>query len=96
MGEQALRKLASASKLENTLQAEPATLETGASNRLPHMRRRRKPAANEEAMFEEAMRELLAPEQSQDRDAFEVGPVVSFEKKFWRPEITTSKRRPPG
>jgi len=49
-----------------------------------------------ELMFEETMRDLLAAESAESQKAFEVGPIVSSEKRFWRPDDAPVKRRPPG
>lgn len=89
LGEQALRKLAGAVKLEAALSTEPET-------RLVQDRRpgrlRRQPILTEEAMFEETMRDLL----KQEPGDFELGPVVSAEKQYRMPDEGRVKRRPVG
>ena len=93
MGEQALRKLAGAMKLEKTISSEAEVRPPPFSGTVPDARRRRMPQVSEEAMFEETMRALLATQSSEDQSAFEVGPVVSAEKRFWRPDDNPMKRR---
>ena len=93
LGEQALRNLAGAMKLENKVQSEPTLKEPASVFQIPNTRQRRKPETSEEALFEETMRELLARESPEDQKAFEVRPVVSAEKKFWRPDDMPLKRR---
>jgi len=94
LGEQALRKLAGAVKLESTFHAEPevATEVPKARN----LRRKKKETASAEVIFEETMRDLLAAESKENQAAFEVGPIVSSEKRFWRLDDAPVKRRPPG
>lgn len=93
ISEQALRKLAGAMKLENAIHTEPELKESAAVFRMQNFKRRRKPAVSEETMFEEITRDLLSTESVEDQKEFEVGPVVSAEKKYWRPDDTPVKRR---
>jgi len=96
LGEQALRKLAGAVKLENTFNAEPEVRPALPAAVARNPRRRKKEAASAELIFEETMKDLLAAESSENQKVFEVGPVVSSEKRFWRPDNAPVKRRPPG
>lgn len=87
LGEQALRKLAGAVKLEAALSTEPETRYV--QDQRPK-RLRRKPVLTEEAMFEDTMRDLLLSEPGD----FELGPVVSAEKSYRMPDEGRVKRRP--
>lgn len=87
LGEQALRKLAGAAKLDVALSTEPETRYV--KDRRPR-RLRRMLILTEEAMFEETMRELL----KSDPGDFELGPVVSSEKQYRMPDEGRVKRRP--
>lgn len=87
LGEQALRKLAGAVKLEAALSTEPETRLV--QDKRPR-RLRRQPTLTEEAMFEETMRDLL----KQEPGDFELGPVVSSEKQYRMPDEGRVKRRP--
>ncbi|KAJ9658752.1 hypothetical protein H2198_003498 [Neophaeococcomyces mojaviensis] len=87
LGEQALRKLAGAVKLEAALSTEPET-RTIRDRRPPRLRR--DPVLTEEAMFEETMRDLL----KQEPGDFELGPIVSSEKQYRMPDEGRVKRRP--
>lgn len=89
LGEQALRKLAGAVKLEAALSTEPETRIV--QDKRPR-RLRREPILTEEAMFEETMRDLL----KQEPGDFELGPVVSSEKQYRMPDEGRVKRRPLG
>lgn len=89
LGEQALRKLAGAVKLEAALSTEPETRIV--QDKRPR-RLRREPILTEEAMFEETMRDLL----KQEPGDFELGPVVSSEKQYRMPDEGRVKRRPVG
>lgn len=89
LGEQALRKLAGAVKLEAVLSTEPETRIV--QDKRPR-RLRREPILTEEAMFEETMRDLL----KQEPGDFELGPVVSSEKQYRMPDEGRVKRRPVG
>ena len=93
MGEHALRKLAGAMKLENKVQSDPTPKDPAPVFRIRNARQRKRPEVSEEALFEETMRELLAKESPEDQKAFEVGPVVSAEKRYWRPDDMPVKRR---
>lgn len=87
LGEQALRKLAGAVKLEAALSTEPETRIV--QDRRPR-RLQREPILTEEAMFEETMRDLL----KQEPGDFELGPIVSSEKHFRMPDDGRVKRKP--
>lgn len=87
LGEQALRKLAGAVKLEAALSTEPETRIV--QDKRPR-RLRREPILTEEAMFEETMRDLL----KQEPGDFELGPVVSSEKQYRMPDEGRVKRKP--
>jgi hypothetical protein len=93
LGEQALRKLAGAVKLDAThpLEAE-SRKENDFSPPVTHSKskRRRKVGQTEEAVFEETMRELLKGEP----ESFELGPIVTSEKGFRMPDDAQAKRRP--
>lgn len=88
MGEQALRRLAGAVKVDA---AHPVDAETKkqASAPIRPGRRRKKPDINEEAAFEEAMRDLLKDEPQ----GFELGPIVTSEKQYRMPDDTQTKKR---
>lgn len=86
LGEQALRKLAAAVKLETALSTE-------ADARLIKAKRgpsKKKPVLTEEALFEETMKDLLKSE----RGDFELGPIVTAEKGYRMPDDVRVKRRP--
>lgn len=87
LGEQALRKLAGAVKLEAALSTEPEYRYV--RDRRPR-RLQKGPVLTEEAMFEETMRDLLVSEPGD----FELGPVVSCEKQYRMPDEGKVKRRP--
>lgn len=93
LGEQALRKLAGAFKLDA---AHPLDHESRKPKEmalplpLRSQRRRRKPDPTEEAVFEDTMGELLKAEP----DGFELGPIVTWEKGYRMPDDAQVKRRP--
>ena len=86
LGEQALRKLAGAMRLDGAMSNEPEMKYV--KDRRPR-RLKKSPIETEEAMFEHVMREMLdvAPKD------FEMGPVVSSEKQFRMPDEGSVKRR---
>lgn len=86
LGEQALRKLAGAMKMDAALATEPNMRYV--KDRRPY-RLRKPPVLTEEAMFEETMRQVLA---TAEKD-FEMGPVVSAEKQYRMPDSGRVKRR---
>lgn len=90
LGEQALRKLAGAVKLDAT-----HALESEATKRRPKapQRKRWKDTVDisEEAVFEETLRDLLAKEPG----GFELGPIVTCEKSYRMPDDVQVKRRAP-
>ncbi|ETI24853.1 hypothetical protein G647_04223 [Cladophialophora carrionii CBS 160.54] len=94
LGEQALRKLAGAVKLDAA-----HTLETEASmtkQKTPVRQQRRKRwktgvSLSEEAVFEETVRDLLA----QEPGGFELGPIVTCEKAYRMPDDVAVKRKAP-
>ncbi|EXJ73800.1 uncharacterized protein A1O5_03562 [Cladophialophora psammophila CBS 110553] len=93
LGEQALRKLAGAVKLDA---AHPLEVEGISSRQKPStiIRRKRWKTAvdlSEEAVFEETLRDLLAKEPG----GFELGPIVNCEKAYRMPEEVMVKRRAP-
>ncbi|KIW76428.1 hypothetical protein Z517_11174 [Fonsecaea pedrosoi CBS 271.37] len=92
LGEQALRKLAGAVKLDA---AHPLETEIISSKQKPPVVIRRKRwktgvDLSEEAVFEETLRDLLAKE----RGGFELGPIVNCEKSYRMPEELMTKRGP--
>jgi len=87
LGEQALRRLAGAVKLEAALSTEPET-RLVRDRRPPRLRK--EPVLTEEAMFEDTMRDLL----KQEPGDFELGPIVSAEKQYRMPDEGRIKRRP--
>ncbi|OAL30203.1 hypothetical protein AYO22_01719 [Fonsecaea multimorphosa] len=93
LGEQALRKLAGAVKLDA---AHPLDTEAISSKKksAPIVRRKRWKTGvdlSEEAVFEETLRDLLTKE----RGGFELGPIVNCEKAYRMPEELMVKRRAP-
>ncbi|EXJ88834.1 hypothetical protein A1O3_01898 [Capronia epimyces CBS 606.96] len=91
LGEQALRKLAGAVKLDA---AHPLDSETSRQkSRPPQQKRGRKRVSIlEEAIFEETVRDLLAKEPA----GFELGPIVNSEKACRMPDDAHAKRLAPA
>jgi len=93
LGEQALRKLAGAVKLDaaQTLDAEASKQKNPPAVR--QRRKRWKTAVDvpEEVVFEDTLRELLAREPS----GFELGPIVTCEKAYRMPDDVAVKRKAP-
>lgn len=91
LGEQALRKLAGAVKLDAAHPLEAESRKEGEA-RVPVKtgRRRRKVDTAEETVFEDTMRELLKAEP----EGFELGPIVTSEKGYRMPDDAQVKRRP--
>ncbi len=93
LGEQALRRLAGAVKLDA---AHPREVESRKEKDIPqpgpprHGRQRHKPDPGEEAVFEDTVRELLKAEAG----GFELGPFVTSEKGYRMPDDAQVKRRP--
>jgi len=90
LGEQALRKLAGAVKLDAAHSLDP---ETSRPKSTARQRKRWKNSINisEEAVFEETLRDLLAKEPG----GFELGPIVTCEKAYRMPDDGQVKRRAP-
>lgn len=90
LGEQALRKLAGAVKLDAT---HPLELEAARRKATAGQRKRWKTSVNlsEEAVFEETLRDLLAKEPG----GFELGPIVTCEKAYRMPDDVQVKRKAP-
>lgn len=93
LGEQALRKLAGAVKLDATHPHEPEFVQKKKTVPAPARRKRWKNAVSlsEEAVFEETLRDLLAKEPG----GFELGPIVTCEKAYRMPDDIQVKRRAP-
>ena len=91
LGEQALRRLAGAVKLDA---AHPPEHESRKPKEIARPtrpgRRKRKPDISEEAVFEDTVRDLLKAEQ----EGFELGPIVTSEKTYRMPDDAQVKRRP--
>ncbi|KAK4946320.1 hypothetical protein LTR10_014518 [Elasticomyces elasticus] len=90
LGEQALRKLAGAVKLDAT-----HPLESEATKRRSKVTQRKRwkdtVDISEETVFEETLRDLLAKEPG----GFELGPIVTCEKSYRMPDDVQVKRRAP-
>lgn len=97
LGEQALRKLAGAVKLDATHPLESEVVKKNKTTMKmepePARRKRWKNAVtlSEEAVFEETLRDLLAKEPG----GFELGPIVTCEKAYRMPDDIQVKRRAP-
>jgi hypothetical protein len=94
LGEQALRKLAGAVKLDAAHPVDPETHKQAVSSHVGvGVRQRRKrriiPQASEAELFEDTMRDLLKAES----DGFELGPMVTSEKAYRMPDDGQAKRR---
>lgn len=85
LGEQALRKLAGAVKLESALANASQVARRG-----PPSRKTKNPMLSVEASFEQTMRELM----KDSRRGFELGPLVTSEKSFRKPDNMLMHRRP--
>lgn len=91
LGEQALRKLAGAVKLDAAHPLEHESKQERELSLPPRRgRRRRKADPTEEAVFEDTVRELLKAES----EGFELGPIVTSEKGYRMPDDAQVKRRP--
>ena len=91
LGEQALRKLAGAVKLDAAHPVDPETHEQALSAAVkPRLRKQKRKSVNEAALFEDTMRDLLMGEP----DGFELGPLVTSEKVIRMPDDGQLKRRP--
>lgn len=91
LGEQALRKLAGAVKLDATHSVDPQTHKQAISSQVgrPQTKRQKQPRITEAELFEETMRDLLKAES----DGFELGPIVTSEKSYRMPDEGQVKRR---
>ncbi|OAP65542.1 hypothetical protein AYL99_01514 [Fonsecaea erecta] len=92
LGEQALRKLAGAVKLDATHPLETTEVRSSMPKAPPIIRRKKWKTGvdlSEEAVFEETLRDLL----SKERGGFELGPIVNCEKAYRMPEESMVKRR---
>ncbi|EXJ94793.1 hypothetical protein A1O1_03191 [Capronia coronata CBS 617.96] len=91
LGEQALRKLAGAVKLDaaHPLESESAKQKPKV---LQQRRGRKGIRISEQAIFEETVRDLLAHEPG----GFELGPIVNCEKAYRMPDDTHAKRLAPA
>jgi hypothetical protein len=86
--------LASAVKLGNTFRADAEIVVTGTVS--CDWKRQKKDATSVESVFGKTMSNLLAAESEADQKVFEVGPVVSSEKKYWRTDDAPVKGQLPG
>jgi len=93
LGEEALRRLAGAVKVETTISplAKVKDSEVLATKKV-----RREPEESMESMFEATMRELLKDESISSENKFELGPIVNYEKRFLMQDSTPARRRPPA
>ena len=94
LGEQALRKLAGAVKLDAAHPVDPETHNQVVSSQIGQRKRqqrkkREQPRMTEAELFEDTMRELLKAEP----DGFELGPMVTSEKSYRMPDEGQAKRR---
>lgn len=91
LGEQALRKLAGAVKLDAAHPVDPETHKQAVSGQTSRRQKKKgQPRATEAELFEETMRDLL----KQESDGFELGPIVTSEKSYRMPDEGQLKRRP--
>jgi len=90
LGEQALRKLAGAVKLDTAHSLDSETLRRKSMAR-PRRRWKNTVNISEEAVFEETLRDLLAKEP----EGFELGPIVTCEKAYRMPDDVQVKRWAP-
>ncbi|KAJ9603854.1 hypothetical protein H2200_011375 [Cladophialophora chaetospira] len=94
LGEQALRKLAGAVKLDaaHTLETEASFKQKDVAPSKQRRKRWKKGVdLSEETVFEETLRDLLGREP----DGFELGPIVTCEKAFRMPDDVAVKRKRP-
>jgi hypothetical protein len=94
LGEQALRKLAGAIKLDAAHTLEVAEASSKQKNPAPSRQPRRKRwkagvDLSEEAVFEDTLRDLLSKEPG----GFELGPIVTCEKAYRMPDDVAVKRK---
>lgn len=92
LGEQALRKLAGAVKLDAAHPVDAETHNQAVSSQIGQRQRKKKrgqPRITEAELFEETMRDLLKAES----DSFELGPMVTSEKAYRMPDEGQAKRR---
>jgi len=92
LGEQALRKLAGAVKLDAAHPIETDTARRASATSRWSGRQRRRPGLDwsEEAVFEDTVRDLLKDEPN----GFELGPIVTCEKAYRMPDDVQVRRRP--
>ncbi|KIW10992.1 hypothetical protein PV08_10291 [Exophiala spinifera] len=90
LGEQALRKLAGAVKLDATHSIEPTSRPRFTLG--PRKRAKNTINISEAAIFEETLRSLLSKEPG----GFELGPIVTSEKAYRMPDDVQVKRKAPG
>jgi len=91
LGEQALRKLAGAVKLDATHPLDFEATRKKTTGTAPRKRWKNGVSLSEEAVFEETLRDLLAKEPG----GFELGPIVTCEKAYRMPDDVQVKRRAP-
>lgn len=89
LGEQALRRLAGAARLDVAQPVEHQETKPVIPSAWPG-KRRRKVGLSEEAVFDETVRELLKDEPN----GFELGPIVTSEKAYRMPDDAQVKRKP--
>lgn len=91
LGEQALRKLAGAVKVDAARPVDPETHKQAvvAESSGRKQKRQKKPQRSEAALFEDTMRNLLKAES----EGFELGPIVTAEKSYRMPDDGQVKRR---
>lgn len=93
LGEEALRRLAGAVKVEATVSPLAKVKESEA---VATKRVRRGPEESMESMFEATMRELLNDESTSSENKFELGPIVNCEKRYLMQDSTPARGRPPA
>ena len=91
LGEEALRKLAGAVKIETVSEL----LEVAERPQSDWGGTRVSREQTIEKAFEDTMRELMTNETSSNGSTFEIGPIVNCEKKFMLQDIVPTHRRPP-
>jgi hypothetical protein len=89
LGEQALRKLAGAVKVDASHPVDPETHDQVVTSQISK-RQKKKKQITEIELFENTMRDLLKAESS----SFELGPIVTSEKSYRMPDEGQAKRRP--
>ncbi|ETN45419.1 uncharacterized protein HMPREF1541_09250 [Cyphellophora europaea CBS 101466] len=89
LGEQALRRLAGAVKLDATHPVDPDTHRQAVSSQVGKRQKKTQPKATEAELFEDTMRDLLKAES----DGFELGPIVTSEKSYRMPDEGLAQKR---